>query len=228
MGKLLLSGGGNAVQSAPINKHFVEQLNASPSILYIPIAGDPSFRPYEECLDYVKSMFNPLGVKEIEMWTDFEGKTLDDLKQYSGVYMSGGDPLRLLEAFKATGFSKVVTQYFEGGGIIYGQSAGALILCETIAHLYVGDDPQPNPNAYTGLELFKGKLIWCHYTEEADHEIKDSLRQIDRPIVAIPNGTALYINNLRMKLIGNEPAYFFESESKRRLYKDITSSSTII
>ncbi len=44
-----------------------------------------------------------------------------------------------------------------------------------------------------------------------------SLQQIGKPIVAIPNGTALYIYNLGMKSIGNEPAYLFESESKNRL-----------
>ncbi len=154
MGTLFLSGGGNAEQSEPINKHFVEQMKSSPSLLYIPIAGDPSIRPYVECLNYVKSMFNPLGVSEIEMWTDLEGKTLDDLKKFSGVYISGGDPLKLLEEFKSSGFSIVLTQYFQGGGIIYGQSAGALILCDTLEHLYVHDDPQPDLYEYTGLGLY--------------------------------------------------------------------------
>jgi len=55
MGELILCGGGNAEQTASINQYFAETINQKKSLLYIPIAGDPSFRPYQSSFEYIKS-----------------------------------------------------------------------------------------------------------------------------------------------------------------------------
>ncbi|MGP4079415.1 hypothetical protein ACTWQL_05820 [Pseudalkalibacillus sp. R45] len=96
MGELFLSGGGNAEQTREVNEYFIQKIDPVKPLLYIPLAGDPKFRTYDRCLDYVKSMFNPLGVSEIMMWTDLREKTIDDVTPFSAVYISGGDPTPII------------------------------------------------------------------------------------------------------------------------------------
>ncbi|MFT8310657.1 MAG: hypothetical protein ABF629_05780 [Sporolactobacillus sp.] len=46
MGELLLSGGGDAGQTAIINTFFASIIEKDKPMLYIPVAGDPRFRSY--------------------------------------------------------------------------------------------------------------------------------------------------------------------------------------
>ncbi|WP_261129030.1 Type 1 glutamine amidotransferase-like domain-containing protein [Bacillus sp. Marseille-Q3570] len=214
MGGLFLSGGGNAEQTREINEYFIQKIDSGKPLLYIPLAGDPEFRTYDRCLDYVKSMFNPLGASEIKMWTDLREKTFDDVMQFSAVYISGGDPMRILKKFKETAFDEVLTHYHEAGGTIYGQSAGANILGKKITVM----DDMENGNLHA-LNLINGHSVWCHYQEKSDLKLYEYVDGFDTHIIAIPEGTAVYATPQKLSVLGSNEAYFFENENKALLEK---------
>ncbi|WP_221565106.1 Type 1 glutamine amidotransferase-like domain-containing protein [Alkalihalobacillus sp. TS-13] len=214
MGELFLSGGGNAELTREVNEYFIRKIDPEKPLLDIPLAGDPEFRPYDRCLDYVKSVFDPLGVSEIMMWTDLRGKTFDDIMQFSAVYISGGDPMCILKKFKDTAFDKVLTHYHEAGGTIYGQSAGANILGKIITVM----DEKETVDLH-GLNLVNGYSVWCHYQEKSDLKLYEYVDCFDTSIIAIPEGTAVYANPHKLSVLGLDEAYLFQKENKSRIEK---------
>lgn len=152
MGKLILAGGGDAEQTLSIDKEFANLIDKEKPMLYIPIAMDTNSIPYHSCFNWINNVFNPLGIEDITMWTESElnNKSIEDLKQFSAVYIGGGNTFDLLKDIRETFFTNVLKEYFATGGIIYGGSAGAIIFgkdIRTCSHMDSND---------VGLKKFNG------------------------------------------------------------------------
>jgi len=50
-----------------VDKLFASMLDKNKPLLYIPIAIDNIKHPYEDCLDWLKNTFEPLGISKYEM-----------------------------------------------------------------------------------------------------------------------------------------------------------------
>jgi dipeptidase E len=161
--RVILAGGGGAAVSRPLDEVFARGMGAGGRLLYLPVAWVSG--PYESCFRWVHSVFEPLAVREIEMWTDLAGKTDTDLERFAGIYLGGGNTFKLLAHVRATGFDGMLRRFAARGGPVYGGSAGAIVLGEdigTCAHM------DPNDVALrdtTGLGLALGHDVWCHYED---------------------------------------------------------------
>ncbi|MFG6149242.1 Type 1 glutamine amidotransferase-like domain-containing protein [Halobacillus sp. B23F22_1] len=199
-GTLILSGGGNGEQSRIINVYFAELINKEKPVLYIPLAGDPHVRPYKESFEYVGQMFHEAGIKKVVMWTEVSLKTRQDLEAFSAIYISGGDSGRLLNIVKEDGFDEVLIDYFQNGGIIYGQSAGAIIFAKELTHL-------KNGHPVAGLNLIEGCSIWCHYTQKDDEAIHKRVTQLRHSVLLLPEGNAVLWNGSHMRSMGARSSF---------------------
>lgn len=211
LGKLLLSGGGDEKQSLKMNAFFASINNKAKPLLYIPLAGDPEYRSYEACLDYVKRVFNPLGIDRIMMWTELDNKTIEQLMDFSAVYLSGGSAEKLLSHF-GVHFRRILELYFLNGGTIYGQSAGAIVLgkkTNVLNQMEVDLD---------GLNLVSDYSLSCHYQKEHKSLITRYVKSNNQKVIALPEGTALYQTQEEMfQVVGNDPALVFDQNGKHEL-----------
>ncbi len=224
MGRLILSGGGDSEQTLTIDKEFVSFLNTTEPLLYIPIAMDANSIPYESCFEWINSVFNPLGIEKISMWTekDLKGKRVNDLVRFSAVYIGGGNTYSLLKDLHETGFSEVLTEYVENGGIVYGSSAGAIIFGNNIRTCSHNDRNDVGLDSFNGLDFVKEYSIWCHYNREEDHLIHNFVIQNDNPVIALPEETALIVEGDHLKVIGSKPAYIFNGSSENVILPNCT------
>ena len=101
-------------------------------MLFLPVALDGQEPTYEACLRWVESVFGPLGVSDIEMWTELGGFHRGRLGGFSSVYLSGGNTFRLLALVRASGFDRELADFIRRGGCVYGGSAGAILLGKDI------------------------------------------------------------------------------------------------
>ncbi len=92
-------------------------------LLYLPVAMNGAEPSYDACLAWITSVFAPLGVADIVMWTDLAGKTVDDVRPFGAVYIGGGNTFRLLHILRVTGADRALATYIADGGIVYGGSA---------------------------------------------------------------------------------------------------------
>ncbi|MED1016489.1 Type 1 glutamine amidotransferase-like domain-containing protein [Bacillus atrophaeus] len=218
MGTLFLSGGGDAGQTQTIDKRFVKELDKDKPLLYIPIAMDTS--QFDDCFEWINSLFNPLGIRDITMWTNVKDKSIQDLDDFSAVYIGGGNTFSLLKKFIDTAFIEVLKGYTENDGIVYGGSAGAVILGKHIMTCSHMDPNHVGLNKFNGLELVKEYSIWCHYKHENDPLIKKYVKEYKAPVISLPEETGILVNDMGIQVIGTKPAYVYQGERKTVIYHD--------
>ncbi|HWO75875.1 MAG TPA: Type 1 glutamine amidotransferase-like domain-containing protein, partial [Bacillus sp. (in: firmicutes)] len=119
MGKVFLSGGGDKEQTEKIDKDFVKQINPNKPLLYIPIAMEGAI-PYEDCFEWINGVLKPMGIQNITMWTDLKNKSLEELNQFSAIYIGGGNTFSLLNDLRNSKFDELLNEYIENEGIVYG------------------------------------------------------------------------------------------------------------
>lgn len=223
MGKLILAGGGDAQQTLSIDKEFVKIINTDKPLFYIPIAMDTNSTSYESCFDWINSVFNPLGIDNITMWTENElkNKIVRDLEQFSAVYIGGGNTFSLLNDFNGTFFTNILKEYIENEGIVYGGSAGAIIFGEDIRTCSHMDSNDVGLKKLNGLRLVENYSIWCHYKVENDTLISNYVRQYKNPVISLPEETALFIDGKGIKVIGTKPAYIFDGTTKKAIQPEL-------
>lgn len=219
MGSIFLSGGGNKEQTEKIDQEFVQKLGKYDQMLYIPIAMDPNDVPYNACYEWINGTFNPLGISNITMWTDIKNKTLRELQGFSAIYISGGNTFHLLNEIRDRIFYAALIDYIATGGIVYGGSAGAIILGADIRTCAHADPNVVGLQHFDGLNLIGGYSVWCHYEAANDQLIERYIKNFQHPIIALTEETGIYVSDQGMKVLGTGPVFVFE----REIIREITS-----
>jgi len=201
--KLFLSGGG--ASSVELDKKFVESLDLSKPLLYIPIAIDAKKHPYSECIIWLLRTLGPLGVTEVVMWAeeDLQAKTKKDFDQFSGVYIGGGNTYKLLKELKEFGTFTILSVLAKEGVPIYGGSAGAVVLAKTIIPASFSDENTVGISDFSALNLVHGHDVWCHYTDSEDESIKNYMKDFGlEKIIAIPENAGVFVTEKEIEVIG--------------------------
>lgn len=126
--RIFLGGGGNEGESKLLDKRFVETLDLSKPLIYIPNAMNSI--KHQSCLKWFRSIMNPFGVTNIEMWNDLRPR--HPAADIAGVYIGGGNTVKLLREIREANFDKYLYKMVREGIPLYGGSAGAIILGEDI------------------------------------------------------------------------------------------------
>jgi dipeptidase E len=212
MTSLILTGGGNSVDSKPLDELFIQLINKK-KILYIPVAwksGD-----FDECYEWFYSTFSNLGVTDFEMWTDLYNKSLGDLKQFGGIYLGGGNTFSLLDHIKKSQFGKLLVKSIKNGIPVYGGSAGAIILGKDIEIAGLGVDSDSNDinlKDFSGFNLVNDYLIQCHYESDQDKELINFSK--NSKLIALSERSGILVEDNKINVVGFESAYVFKDGVK--------------
>jgi len=214
--KLFLSGG----SSKPFNldKEFIETINKSKPLLYIPIAIDTKSHPYLECFEWVKRYFSGFNFSNIEMVTDLRKLSRKDLDKFGSVYIGGGNTPYLLKELKDSGFYKHL-EYLANKDIpLAGGSAGAIIFAKTIVPSLSSDENKVGLKDFSALNKLQGYDLDAHYEPSMDAEIKTYMKRYNlEKVIALPERCGVHVSNGKMKVFGEESAFIFDSKGKREV-----------
>lgn len=216
--KLFLSGGGSGEQSELLDKAFADSLDKKKPLLYIPIAINNKKHPYPECLNWLKSTFDKLGVTNYVMWDekDLYLSQKERVTNFSGIYIGGGNTPYLIKTLKDTGCWKFIKEATLNIPI-YGGSAGAIIFAKTINPCLIEDEKFVGLKDMSAMNLLNEKEIWAHYKPENDKDIKEFMIKYNmKEIVALPEETGIILENNSMKILGKKSAFIF-SDSKKEI-----------
>ncbi|HVM46176.1 MAG TPA: cyanophycinase, partial [Candidatus Thermoplasmatota archaeon] len=122
-------------------------------------AAQPYLRAFEELdierVDYLELQSR----REVE-----ERRTEERLEEADVIYFTGGDQVRLVDAFRGTRALDIIRERYEGGAVIAGTSAGAAAMSETM--LARGDPEEGlnkgNTETAPGLGLLPHAIIDTH------------------------------------------------------------------
>lgn len=189
-GILFLNGGGSALDSLELDRKFVSCLEDGSRILYIPHANKKQYPYFSSSLEWIKNTVNDVsGNKKINIdmpmfYYEFNFLNLED---YDAIYIGGGNTFFLLSILKRYGVDKRLIDYYKKGGIIYGGSAGALILGKSIDT--VSFERNNELESSDGLNILNGFSVVCH----ADKDIIDSLKDNNylKPVLVLYEETGV-------------------------------------
>ncbi|MFZ5932621.1 MAG: Type 1 glutamine amidotransferase-like domain-containing protein [Patescibacteria group bacterium] len=197
---LYLSGGGDEVQTAAFDALYTQELEARgiKNIVYIPVALKPD--RFSKAEEWFQSVFSG-KVEGIKTLTELNNVGPLDPKEQS-IYIGGGDTVRLLKGIKDSGFDKTLIWFIRNGGIVYGGSAGAIILGADIRTA-----PETNNitlPSYEGLNLLNGMSVACHYdgSEDEHARLKKLRNLLDIPIIALPENAGVIIRSEKTEIVG--------------------------
>lgn len=145
---------------------------------------------------------------------DDPGAYADALARYYAVYIGGGNTWSLHKELSDSGFMDALSRYVRAGGIVYGGSAGAIILGKRI-------DTQDDARAVTvdsldGLDLLGGHSIVPHFKNEERERFRSLAMEHSAPILAIPEEGGIAIVGMTATVFG-APITRFASDGDMRV-----------
>lgn len=215
---LYISGGGDEKDSYLLDKEFVQDvIKAKKSVLYIPIAMDDNVHSYESCYDWVTNSFSSVGGGDINitMWTDLNNKNGKNLDGFDAIYVGGGNTFKLLQHIYDSNFFSTLKEFFDKGGIVYGGSAGAIIMGKNINTVLEENDK--NYKHDKGLSAIGDYSIICHYQKSLDEQIWQYIKVHNNPVIALTERTGLKIVSGKAKVIGCDPVVIFNLNNQEIL-----------
>ncbi len=158
-GKIFLSGGGDQHKSFKLDTIFVEHLPPSSRILYIPHANKQ--KDYNSSIKWLQNcLSNANDRKKYYLVVPKNLKDLKDLSKFDAIYIGGGNTYHLLDLLRKTGLDEQIIAFHNSNqGIIYGGSAGAVILGKSIKTV---SEEKILGVQEKGLNLLNDLSVICH------------------------------------------------------------------
>lgn len=213
MSKIVLAGGGGTEDSRLLDEVFAEWIGPQGRLLYLPVALR-GIRSFESCFEWITATFTPLHITRITMWTDLTEHRGNELEGFDAVYIGGGNTYSLLAELIRSGFEDHLKAHAAAGGIIYGGSAGAVVLgkdIRTVSHMDRNDIGLLEVNC---LDLADAHSIWPHYSVQDDIRIEEFVQKYQQLVLAIPERSGVILESGEMRSVGFEPSYRFDREGK--------------
>ena len=158
--KLFLCGGGSGNQITLANNKFAKLLDKTKPILYIPLAMDE--RKYDGCQKWFSEEIKHFNCSNFEMVRSSLELSQKDFKNYSALFIGGGNTFKLLSDIKQNGNYEKIVEYLNNDGIIFGGSAGAIIFGEDINSCLIDDGNKVGLENTKGFNFLKDYSLLCH------------------------------------------------------------------
>ena len=198
--KLLLSGGGEPEQVKWLDEYFANYVGEG-KILYIPVAMDKI--PYDDCENWFRETYAKYKLYNIDVCIDL--KKSPNLNEYKAVFIGGGNTFKLLKEVKESNFDRVLKEYLNNGGFVYGGSAGAIIFGKTIKTASHADKNLVGLKDLNGLNLLNGYDVWCHYNEKNDI---NNVLKLEKATIVLYEESGILFNGKEFTTIGKDYLIF--------------------
>jgi len=212
---IYLTGGGEQQLFRSLDKDFLEQLPKDSRLLLVPLANDDE--DFEEVLEIAKDNFEGKKVSEIVLVDDPDAFSERDLEDFDAIYIEGGNTFRLIKAIRKSLFFGFLKNYVESGKTLYADSAGAIVLGQTVRTAFFGDEPDDdleNLQDFRGLGILEDFNIHCHYEPTDSSVIQDLVYETGIPVWALSESTGIKIDKGEVSVFGREPLEIFGFSEK--------------
>lgn len=216
--KLILSGGGDSENFLELDKVFLDLLPPDPSLLLVPVAGDP--KTFDDALERIVETFSIIDFEKIEMILDLADMDWNYLKNFDAIYIDGGNTFRLMDQVRRSHFYELLRKFIHHGGIINGDSAGAIILGSHLETAHFGEAGDENLTpliSYQGLNLLGDLAIHCHYEKSEQTQISAFVHEYGLPVLALDEASGVKIEDQEMLVVGKKSVDLYTQERVIRI-----------
>jgi len=225
-GFIYLSGGGDENKTAVIDSFFLRKLEGK-NILFIPIAKSADRNGYKKSRIWLSNKLNAQSKDFIDVSMILELGKIRDLEKFSAVYIGGGNTYKLLHLVRESNFLPILRNYIKNGGAVYGASAGAVLMGRDIStyieEKYTLENKKNNYTNTKGLAFIGEYSILTHFQGPDRRKLKEYFERNNNPVLAIPAGTSVMVEDNHATILGNEAVLIFEKgKPTKKIYPNQT------
>lgn len=206
--KLVAGGGGSAEQEAAVLSQFASFAPAHGRVLNVPWAQADPANPAS--LAWVSSTLGELGITDVRTVSPVRTAN-DDLDDSDAVFLCGGNTFLLLHRLRETGLGARLVERVREGMPCYGGSAGAIVLGSHIGSAAHADANEVGVSDLTGLDLFNGFALWCHYHNGDAPRITQFMREAEVPVISLSENSGITLDARGIVAIGPGPVKMWRS-----------------
>lgn len=220
------SGGYLESASSPIKKFLGDAVK---NIAFIPFASVNA--DYEVYTNNVRAGLSSLPYN-IQTAGNADAYSL--IENSDAIMVGGGNTFKLLHDLYDLGLVSLIQDKVNSGTPYIGWSAGSNITGTTICT--TNDMPIINPGSFNALGFLPFQINPHYYNqplsgfngETRDQRLAEFLQlNPSTPIVALPEGTALLIDDGRLKLLGSSNAWLLSWQLNNVVKKELTTAEDI-
>lgn len=220
---IILCGGGEASQTYLVDEFFSAKLKKN-KILFLPQACSPEMWSYKKALNWLvkRTAFSRIEVIMCENIMNIDSKYLEG---FDAIYIMGGNTFKLLKVIREAELEDKIIGFLKDGKIVYGLSAGAIVLGANIYTATSGPEKDSNIVNITNLKslnFLNGFVVATHYIEDMDKDLFDIHLKEKNKIIAIPETSGVYVKGSTCTVLGYDPITLFESNKKMHLKQGTT------
>ena len=187
-GSLALVGGGEWRDGCTFDRRLLRE-SGTGEVLVLPTAA--AYEHPERAVEWAEKWFAGLGGKARGLMVlarpDAEDKAnAAAVRESRFLYLSGGSPMHLRSVLKDSAVWQALIEAWNGGAVLAGSSAGAMVLCDPMV--------DPRGGAFTlGLGLVAQLAVIPHHDTWSPEKAKRTihLAPAGLPLVAIDEQTAV-------------------------------------
>jgi cyanophycinase len=177
-GVLALVGGGEWTDGCDFDAELLAASDGT-EVAVLPTAA--AFENPDRAVATATSWFERLGatvrnVRVLQHRDALDPANVDAIRSARFIYLAGGSPLHLRSALKETPLWDALVDAWEGGAVVAGSSAGAMVLCDPMV--------DPRGGAFTvGLGLVSNLAVLPHATDDVAAHHKRTFELADDGLV---------------------------------------------
>lgn len=214
--KVLLNGGGCGEKTKEIYSFIDKIIDNTKPILCVPLARDKDESGYENSKKWLEQELRGLHYAGIVMADSDDYISRVNLFDFGLVYISGGNTYKLMKELKQKGAFNKIKDYINGGGVVYGSSAGAAICGFSLRSVEYADTNDVGLQDIAGYNLLHGMSIAAHYTNKNEKKTKiatEYLTEMSKtePVIALPEEDTIYIDGDSIVVLGQRDYYIFKN-----------------
>ncbi len=211
--RVFFCGGGSGNQTIEAYKKLNEVIDHNKPILYIPLAMNSE--RYDDCFEWICKELENVDIPSIKMVRSAYEITKENLFNYSAIFIGGGNTYKLLKELKSCEAFFKIKEYLDNDGIVFGGSAGAIILGECIDTCKYADNNEVNLEDLMGFNTFNSFSFLCHFTNETLDKTELNRKYLlelskEEKIIALPEEITLYYEDGYFEVLGSGSYYIFE------------------
>jgi len=217
--KFLLTGGGDFEHFRKVDQKFQELLNSGDRIQVLPYASGVD--EFDEIFERIEDTYGR-GKKGLTFGLEknINKLTQDDLLNARALFIEGGNTFDLITLIRNANTATYLKAFEkESDKIIYADSAGAIILGNSVRTAFFGEDADEDAKRlqdYRGLDLLNSWVVHAHYTVADDDAVMSFVYDEGLPVLAFHEKTGVYISDdSRVEVLTSSPLVIFTAAGKQ-------------
>lgn len=180
----------------------------NPKIGYIPSSSDPTRKYFKG----IKKYYSKYGLSRFlyfDIDQEFDRKKLPELLTCDAIHLSGGNTFKFLHSIKKRKLVTFLRKYAQGGKVLIGVSAGAMIMTPSINttavfHTQKGDLKKENVvglKDFRALNLVNFEFI-PHFNKDKETFVKNYSRTQKNTVCACDDASGIIVNREKTVFYG--------------------------